>query len=97
MTGSIVIKGISIPIAAVGQVSDAVKTIILGIGAKQTPQQIIAGIEPLAIPVLEEFAAVLFPPFGGTIVEILVFLLAQSHPMTRDEEQSYWDKAQGFS
>lgn len=98
--GAVIIGGVTIPMAAVDQLGEAVKSILLGVYLKQPPEQIAASLEPMAIPVIEEAAAILFPPFGGTIVEILILVLSKSKAFadwTPEEQQRWWDRAQGQS
>lgn len=101
MTGlpaTIIIHGVTIPISAVDSLSKAVPTILLGIGQKESPQFIAGQLEPTAIAVIESIAAMMFPPFGGTIVEVLIFLAANAKPFsewTDDERQRWYDRAQG--
>ena len=77
--------------------SKAVPTILLGIGQKEAPGVIAAQLEPTAIAVIESIAAVMFPPFGGTIIEILLFLIANQQPWTDEDRQRWYDRAQGLS
>ena len=100
MTTTITIHGVVIPVNAVESLSRAVPVIIFGIGNNIPPADIIAALEPTAISIIESIAAVMFPPFGGTIVEILMILVSNSKPFgkwTDEELQSYWDKAQGVA
>jgi hypothetical protein len=92
---TIVIKGVTIPVAAIKDLAAAVPTVLFGIGDKKSPDDIAKEIAPTAIAVIEEIAAVMFPPFGGTAIEIIAFLLANQQPWTKDEQQRWWDRAQG--
>lgn len=93
-SGAIVIKGVAIPIATLNDLAAAIPTIVLGIGHKQNPKTIVNSLAPSVLPIIEDVANLIFPG-AGTAVEIIALLGANAQPWTKEDEQRWWNRAQG--
>ena len=94
MATSIVIKGVTFSVSAVNSLAAAVPIIILGIGNKQSADEIVQALEPAALPIIEQIANLLFPG-AGTVIEIVAALASQAKPWTAEDQQRWWDRANG--
>lgn len=72
--------------------------IVKAVQAGQTPQQIVADLEPSVLKAIEMVANIFFPGSGSAIsvLSIIITLVVQnSHRMTPAEEEAWFKRVQG--
>ena len=72
----------------------AVPQIKAGVAAGTPLAEIAANLAPDALAVIESVANIIFPG-AGSAISVLAFVASKSHPMTFEEEQSWFDRVKG--
>ena len=83
--------GIPVPVDDAVSIGEAVANVIRGVGQKKTAEEIVKGMGPDAIALLEGVANLIFPG-AGTAIEIVSFLVSNSKPMTQEETNKWMDR-----
>lgn len=91
MLDGINIGGINIPLADAAKLGQAVPTVILGIGANKSAEDIVKEIEPSVLPVIEDVANLIYPG-AGTAIKIIAFLIEHSKKMNQEETNAWMDR-----
>jgi acyl-CoA synthetase (AMP-forming)/AMP-acid ligase II len=89
------ISGKPVPVADIAATVKAIEEIARGVAAKKSPAEIKAAVLPIVEGVAEDVAQLLFPPFGGTVVELLVLLISRARPATAEDEARLSDRNTG--
>ena len=86
-----------IPVGAMETLTDHAPKIKAAIAAGKPPTVIITELEPVAIAALNYVAALFLPPPFGTALGIIEWVFSHRRPMTPDEEEAWFARAQGDS
>lgn len=72
----------------------AAPAVIAGIQQKRPVLEVLKEDAPEALAVVESLANLAFPG-AGEAIQLIATLLAHSHPMTREEEETWFQRADG--
>lgn len=72
----------------------AAPAVIAGVQQKRPVLAVLEEDAPEALAVIESLANLAFPG-SGEAIQIIATILAHSHPMTREEEEAWFQRADG--
>jgi hypothetical protein len=84
-----------VPIGGLESLTDHAPKIKEAIAAGKPPAAIVTEMEPVALATLNYIAALFLPPPLGTALGFIEWVFAHRQAWTPEEEQAWWQRAQG--
>jgi hypothetical protein len=81
-----------VPVGALEALADHAPKIKEALAAGKTPAAIVAEMEPVALSALNFVAGLLLPPPFGTALGIMEWVFMHRRPMTREEEEVWFNR-----